>query len=389
MKAHIDFETRSAINLNDVGVHKYIEHPSTGIWLFSWRIGGSDRVRRWLPGEPAPHALLEHIANGGTVVSHNAMFERTIWRLLCAKYVRGWPELRAEQQSCTVARALTLNLPADLERLSHVLALPIQKDMEGKALMVKMSAPKRQLSSTEWEWHSEPENVQRLGAYCDVDVLVETGCDEKLPMLTPHEHKLWVLDQEINDRGVPIDIEAVARAVDVVAYAKRMANKQIRQLTEGAVDRVTEVAKIIKWINSRGIFCATFTKGDHLELELHAKANGDKAVQDVIRLRGETSKTSTSKFTKWMECVCADNTLKGQYQFHGAGQTGRWAGRLGQLQNLVRVRWNEERQQVEYVISLLHAPIPIGHVYNCIDIALGEPLVWLSKALRGCICAEP
>jgi DNA polymerase len=387
-KAHIDFETHSAVDLKDIGVHKYAEHPSTGIWLFSWRLG-SGQVRRWHPGDAPPDPLLEHIANGGMVVSHNAMFERILWRVLRAKYVRGWPELKREQQSCTIARALTLNLPADLERLGHVLSLSIQKDLEGKALMEKMMRPKRQIDGNTWEWHGEPENVQRLGAYCDVDVLTECGADAKLPDLTAYEQALWVLDQEINDRGVPIDLEAVIRAADVADYAKRIANKTIKQITDGAVSRVTEVDKIVKWIASRGIPCETFRKGDHADLEIKAQARGDKAVEDVIKLRAETSKTSTSKFNKWIECVCADSTLKGHYQYHGAGQTGRWAGRLGQLQNLVRVDWDKERLQLEYVIELLHAPIPIGQVYNCIDIGLGEPLVWLSKSLRGCICAEP
>lgn len=383
MRGHHDYETASEIDLKKVGVHKYAEHPSSRVWLFSWRLGDGT-IFRWRPGDPDPKILLDHIQNGGTMVAHNAMFERTIYAMARIKYgLSHWPVLRAEQQDCTVARAFALNLPGDLERLSKVLSSPFQKDMEGAALMQKMMKPNR-----DGTWNDTPKNIERLGLYCDRDVLAESWIDNALPTLTADEQELWVLDQEINDRGIPLDVEAIIRAVDVVAYAKREANRKMAELTGGAVKKCTEVAKILAWINSQGVQCAAFRKGDHDDIKLMAGFAGNKLVRKVVELRGESSKTSAAKYDKWLLCVCGDNMARGQYQYHGAAQTGRFAGRLGQFQNIVRVDWDRERTQIEYVINLLHSSLTTKQVYDMLDLAFGKPLEWLSKSLRGMIWAD-
>lgn len=208
-RAHLDFETASAAELvgaRSVGVHRYAEDESTRIWLFAYSFDDG-LVYRWRPGAPDPVALLNHITAGGIVVSHNAMFERQIWEAMRIKYnLRHWPVLHAQQQICTMAKSMAMNLPGALEQLTVVLGATEQKDMEGSALMKRLSKPHKNV------W-TEPTlaELDRLGAYCDQDVRAELEVDRKVPDLSPHEQKLWVLDQIINDRGIPMDVPSITR----------------------------------------------------------------------------------------------------------------------------------------------------------------------------------
>lgn len=384
-KAHLDFETGSAIDLTVVGVHRYAEEQSTRVWLFSWYMTGDNTIKRWFPGAPDPTILLNHIRSGGIVVAHGAMFERNIWRMTRAKYhLDHWPEIKIAQQECTIARSRTMNLPGSLERLGKVLGLKEQKDTEGAALMKRMMRPDK---NGNWPLDTR-DNLIRLASYCDQDIRAESEADRIVPSLSTHEQLVWQLDQTINDRGIPLDVPAIMRAADVVAQAKWHANAKMEQLTEGAVKKITEIAKIAKWINSRGVKCEAFRKGDHEELKVYAGMINDKVVQEVIELRQDSNKTSTAKYEKMLACVCADDSMRGQYEYHGANQTGRWAGRLTQPHNWVRVDWEKERAQIEFVLSVLHAPLSVKDCYETLCIGLDKPLVWLSKALRAMIKAH-
>lgn len=145
---HHDFETGSALDLKRCGVYRYAEHESTRIWCMSWRQGERGIINRWWPGAADPVPLLAHVAAGGTMKVHNASFERTIWNVL----IRGrlcphWPELRIEQQDCTMARAAVLAIPQSLEIVAKVVGARAQKDMDGNALMMKMSRPRKVIAA--------------------------------------------------------------------------------------------------------------------------------------------------------------------------------------------------------------------------------------------------
>lgn len=142
-RAHIDFETGSAADLRKTGVYPYATHPSTRVWVMSWRVGDEDPIKRWRPGDKDPTALLQHVAAGGVVVAHNAAFERTIWNWhLRVRVVPHWPELRIAQQDCTMARAAVLGIPSGLDDAGHILGANTTKSREGKAVMMKCAKPR-------------------------------------------------------------------------------------------------------------------------------------------------------------------------------------------------------------------------------------------------------
>lgn len=394
LKAHIDFETGSPQPLgsqNSVGVHRYAEDPGTQIWGFRWRIGNFGPVHQWRPGDADPVELLDHIMLGGTVVAHNAAFERIMWNwVLRTRYCPHWPELSVYQQECTMARAAALALPGSLDKLGNVLGTANQKG--DNSAMLKMSKPRRvNPDGTYTWWHQDPAHAHLYDenmAYCELDVRTETDIDEKLPPLSPSEQACWYFDQIINDRGVPLDMDMVERAVQLVDIAKKRADQEIRRLTRGQVRKVTEVQKIVEWLKGRGIICEAMRKGDVDDLVFQSELIADADAEAVIRLRRAASKTSVAKFAKMLKMVCSDARLRGNLRWHGA-RTGRWAGSGVQLQNLARFDHENELEVavVTWLIDMLVSEMPITDVHECLYFMHGEVLGWLSKSLRSAIKA--
>lgn len=386
-KAHIDFETGSACNLTKAGVAVYTEDPSTRIWGFAW---GFDAITVgvWQPGMPAPSILLQHVQSGGIVVAHNAAFERWIWnRVLRVKYEPTWPELRIEQQDCTMARAAAMTLPQGLDDLAKVLGQKNTKDLEGSKAMKRLMAPRKIHADGRMDWwDTEPGLVDRNMAYCQQDVRTEWETDTLVPALSPYERQVWELDQRVNDRGVAIDLHSVVRASELVDVAAHRADATVRRLTDNVVQRITNTAAIAEWINSRGIAVTTFRKGDHDDILELAEETGDEAVKAVVELRRNAAKTSVAKYRRMLATVSSDGRLRGSFNYHTAGP-GRWGGRLVQLQNLPRIQDYEEAG-VNYTVSLLSSrTMPVSDTYDLINLGVGEPMRWASLALRHMIVA--
>jgi DNA polymerase len=390
-RAHVDFETASDQELGgqkSVGVHRYAESPHTRVWGFSWGFSKYD-VHRWRPGYPDPTELLEHIAAGGIVVAHNAGFERIIWAFIRARYGLGhWPALCIWQQDCTLARAANQNLPIALEKIGRILKLREKKDDEGAKLMKSMSKPKILKDGTITWPLDTPQNRDRLELYQDQDVRTEIEGDDILLPLPPLERDVWELDQVINDRGIPVDIEAVTVAWDVVNYAKRAADRRMFALTGGAVGTCNEIENIVNWIRSRGFKCDSFRKDDHADIMMFADFGGDEVVRKVVELRRDAGKTSTSKFLRILECVCADDRIRGQIMYCGATQTKRFAGKLVQTQNLKRFDPEREADGIKFAINLLKSGMTIPDIYNVMSMAFKAPIDVLAKCMRPMIKAE-
>ena len=259
-KLHLDYETRSRVDLKKTGADRYARDPSTEILCMSYRFDGGP-IRRWKPGEPFPQDVLAHIWKLGEVCGHNQAFERVITNHVLPRYVPNAPEMVPEQQVCTMARAYALALPPSLDGVGEALGLKTKKDKDGHRLMLKLCRPK-----ADGTWAGTDADLERLQAYCDQDVAVECLVDQTLPPLSPAEQKLWVLDQRINDRGVLLDIDTVHRALSVVEIASRQADRKMWVVTDGAVKRITETGKLVAWLNSRGIECESVAKGETDEL---------------------------------------------------------------------------------------------------------------------------
>lgn len=422
--AHIDFETASACDLPSSGVAVYSKDPTSRIWCMAWRIGDAP-PQLWTPFAPEPSALLEHIAAGRRVIAHNAVFELYIWNhLLRRRYRPDWPELYPQQIDCTMARALTLGLPGSLDMVGRILGTTAQKDMAGAAVMRKMMRPRavygqadknfwtyRQNATVglgdpfnpEWEydeargevlrWWCGPESVElaeKLGDYCIGDVYAESEIDGILPPLTLPERELWLRDREVNGRGVRVDRAFAQRAEALTELVKKKANRAVSVLTQGAVSKITEASKIIAWLNGRGIECSSIGKGELDALTERAAFLGDDLAETVLSLRVSSGKSSLAKYSRMNSSASLeDDRIREMLQFYGAS-TGRWAGRLVQPQNLIRLDAEKHLEPVQLLLKLVHAH---GHqpeqCYDLIEALVGPPALWLSRALRATFEAAP
>jgi len=355
MKAHLDFETRGVVDLKRTGIYRYAEDPQTSVLLFAYRFDNGP-VQGWRPGWSEPNDLLNHVACGGTVVAHNALFERIIWNTVLRRIpgCESYPRLSIWQMDDTMARALAVHLPPDLDSLAQVLELKAQKDSEGHRLMMKMCKPRKAKKGEApgLYWHETPEELERLGLYCQRDVLAECEVDERLPPLSDDERKLWELDQKINDRGVALDVSTIEKIVAVLDVAAGRANARMCELTGGAVNKVTEAGKLVGWLKNNGVPVDSIAKSEKVDVVDWVNTIGSEEMSDAVDLRFEAGKNSIAKFRRMLEVVCDDGRARGLLRYHMAS-TGRWGGALVQPQNLPRVDQEEELPDVLGAIDIL------------------------------------
>lgn len=383
---HIDLETRSAVDLKKAGVHRYAEDPTTSIVCGAYRFDDGP-VKSW-DGHGLPEAVMHHVSIGGRIVGHNQQFERVVLNA-AVKGFYGIPIngafLKPEQQSCTMARGLALGLPASLEQMGEALGAKVQKDKEGHRLMMTMCRPRGVDADGSFVWWDDPDRLERLRAYCEMDVAAECALDALLPELSERERRVWELDQRTNARGFCVDLPLVSKALAVVDVATKAADRRIWTLTNGAVKRCTETAKIVSWIGAQGVPCESVAKGEIDDLVLGAEMFDKPVVAEVVRLRRATARSSTAKLKAIQNSVCRDGRCKGTLNYHRA-HTGRWGGAVVQPQNFPRV---DDPAVVERALELLGGPGTPDEIMGAIEFFCGSPIEVLSKCLRGMIVAAP
>lgn len=382
----IDFETRSAADLKKVGLYRYAEHPTTVVLMMGYCLPG-DMRRLWRSGEPFPQAVVAHVARGGRVVAHNAVFEIVMWNTVLVRQVPGLPPLRAEQCDCTMARANACALPPDLGRLAQVTKSPVQKDATGSRSMLKLSKPKKVHPDGTIEWNDDIALWTDTAAYCVDDVGAEMGVDRVVPFLSERERRAWLLDAEINARGIRLDATAIQRAQEVVEIAKAAADREMAALTQGAVSKCSQAARLVQWLNDRGVACESVAKGEEEDLVLASDLLDDSTAAAVIRLRREAAKSSTAKLGKMLDCICDDGRSRGVLAYHGAS-TGRWAGRLWQPQNFPRVDAERDGPLVEMVFKILETDGLDARDRHDLLSSVAPVIPACSKALRGMLIAS-
>jgi DNA polymerase bacteriophage-type len=348
---HVDFETRSAVDLAKAGVHVYADDPSTDIWCMAIAVDARP-VTLWTRddcGSADVHRLLfSHIRDGATFIAHNAPFELAIWnRLMVPRY--GWPVLPVEQVRCTMAMAYAMALPGSLENAAAAVGLDIGKDMEGRSLMMRMAKPRKINPDGSCVWWNEPDRLTRLYAYCKQDVEVERKLEKRLLPLSPSEQALWVLDQKINDRGIQIDTRAVENAIGVVEEAKVRLDKEMQRVTGGWVPTCSRVADLTEWLSLQGFDVDGVAKAD--VADLLERDDLPPMVRRALELRREAAKSSTAKLKAMTKAANIDGRVRGLHQYHGAS-TGRWAGRRVQTQNFPRGTMDKE--DVNAVLDILN-----------------------------------
>jgi hypothetical protein len=405
---HEDFETRSKANLKKTGVRRYCQDPSTEVTILRYRFGEEGPVEEWRPGWAPPHRLLAHIAAGGRVCGHNIIFELYVTNIVLPRMMQNiwnhgnligprlpfeWPKIKIEQCDCTMIRAFQLAFPGDLDTLGEVLRLDVKKDKEGAALMKKMCVPRKPRKGedpSKTHWIEDDISLNRESAYCEVDVLTETGAGEKLHKMTPYNRRFWELDFRINDRGIKIDTVSARKLMAIAKIVVAKADARIAILTRGVVTACTQATAIAKWVNSRGIHCESIGKEEIDGIIEQAEWCGDDVVVEVLELRKEFAKASAAKIKAMFECVCDDGRIRNQYQFRGAAITGRTAGRLVQLQNFPRIDEDEELPRVRRVFEILEGcGSNVVVAAERIRAEVGEVLPLVSKCLRGLLIAAP
>jgi DNA polymerase len=351
MKVHLDFETRSEVDLKVHGLNRYARGKQTDIMCAAFSFDEGP-IELWKLGDPAPMDLLIHVHEGGEVVAHNAPFELEIWNVVgVRKY--GWPVLKPQQTFCNMAQAYAMALPGALANVAPALGMDLQKDDEGNRIMLQLSKPKGfnpdGSAFFHEPWHS-PEiaaKFERMYSYCMKDVEVERESGKRMMELTPTERALWLLDYKINQRGIHIDVKAVEVAMHIVEIEKKRLDQKMVEVTNNCVGTCTANSQLTEWLNFRGIETDSVAKEKVIQMLQRDDLPGD--VRAALLLRQEAAKSSTAKLKQMRDKVCNDNRIRNTSQYHGAA-TGRWAGRGLQTQNFPRP--NMKQENIEEVFKI-------------------------------------
>jgi DNA polymerase len=382
---HIDFETRSTVELKTAGLDNYARSPGTDVWCMAGAFDDS-AVSIWTnrPETKTPTHVMDFVRRGGTVVAHNAQFELAIWNhIMVPRY--GWPALKPEQVRCTMAMCYAMSLPGALDNAAAAVGLQHRKDAAGYRLMIQMSKPREIKPDGTVVWWDEPEKLQKLYAYCKQDVVVERELEKRIMPLSAAEQALWVLDQKINTRGVYVDRPTARKAVAVVTAEQDRLNTKMREVTGNFVGFCTENARITKWVNSRGVATEGIAKADVVGLLEQPGLPDD--VRAALLLRQEAGKSSNAKLNAMIEATGPLERLCYMFQYHAAS-TGRWGGRRVQLQNLPRWPDDFDEDSADDVIDALMTRTP-QQAAQYIRLMYDSPMTVMSYLLRSLLRAAP
>jgi DNA polymerase len=333
MYLSIDIETFSSIDLIRCGVYKYTEAEDFDILLFGYAFDDEEvKVIDLASDEKLTQSIINTLTNPNVIkTAFNANFERTC----LSKYLK-IPMLPGEWR-CSAAHALSLGLPGNLVGVSKSLNLTQQKMSEGKALIRYFSVPctptKSNGGRTRNLPHHDKDKWNIFKTYCKQDVEVERAIRKKLEQfpMTDDEWELWALDQKINDGGVKVDKILIENAIKCDDAYNRKAVIEAAELTK--LENPNSPAQLKEWLQSKNITVDSLSKEKVKEL-LDETENSE--VKSALKLRQELSKTSVKKYEAMERAICSDERVRGLMQFYGANRTGRWAGRLVQVQNLPR-----------------------------------------------------
>lgn len=326
----IDIETYSDVDLISCGVYKYSSSPHFEILLIAYSVDDEETVCIDVAnGEEPPKEFMEMLLDDTvTKTAFNANFERICF----SNYYQH--SFRPEAWRCTAVQAAMLALPLSLEGVGAVLGLDKQKMTEGKELIKYFCSPCKATKSNGGRTRNlpkdAPEKWRQFKTYCIRDVDVEKQIRQRLAKfpIPKREQEIYCLDQRINDRGIMVDRNLVNHAVACDLLYKETATARAYELT--GLENPNSVSQLKLWLKEKGLEVDSLAKDTVKDLSM--KAEGD--VQEVLKLRLATSKTSVKKYEAIDRSVCAENRVHGLLQFYGANRTGRWAGRLVQIHNL-------------------------------------------------------
>lgn len=397
--ATVDFETRSPTDIKKRGGFLYSLDPATEAMCFAYHLPGHAEVGLWHMAHPEhlvtesapPTELFAFVLAGGLVEAHNAFFERCIWTNIMVPR-HGWPVVRPEQWRCSAAKASAMSLPRDLEGACLAMGLGIEKDSDGRRLMLKMCKPRKPVKAEREAWaaqygsaampllyHETEDNLRRLWDYCQQDVLAEHALSLSLPDLSENELAVWRMDQWLNWRGARFDLVMARQALDLADRWRTRLNGVLEALT--GISSATKRAAVRDWLAEHEDLELPDTAADTLE---HYLENSDLSgrARRVLEIVRDVNKTSTRKYQAMIDKAWeGDERARDLMMYHGAG-TGRWAGKGIQVHNfpardLIVKDFDEAAELIrEGDLEWVHA-------------LYGDVMRLLSHSLRAAIVAEP
>ena len=326
----MDIECFSDVDLIKCGVYAYADSPAFEILLFAYSFdGGETQIIDLAQGEKLPAEVEDAIFDVSvTKTAYNANFERTCLSKYFGRYIP------PESWHCSAVQAAMLALPRSLEDVGRVLGLDEQKMKEGKELIRYFCVPCKPAKANGGRTRNlpchAPEKWELFKTYCKRDVDVEKSIRRKLHNfpIPESEMELYRLDQRINDRGVLVDMGLVEQAIACERLHKEVVTKRAYELT--GLENPNSVAQLKGWLGDKGMEAESLSK--KAVADMIAETDGE--VEELLRLRLLMAKTSVKKYEAMERSVCSDGRVHGLLQFYGANRTGRFAGRLVQIQNL-------------------------------------------------------
>ena len=342
----IDIETYSSVDLSKCGVFKYSESSDFKVLLFGYSINGEEvHVVDLASGEPIPPFVISALKDDNvTKYAYNASFERA-----CLSRYLGLSKdefLNPASWKCHMVWSAYLGLPLSLKGVGKVLNLDSQKMEEGKELIKYFCVPNKEGKQNTPD--VAPDKWELFKKYNKRDVEVELQIHERL-IKYPVPDFVWDeyhMDQEINDRGILVDSKLVDAAIDINEEATNKLTLEMKALTE--IDNPNSVLQLKEWFSFNGVDIDTLGKKDVLKLKDEIK---DKRILRVLSIRQQISKSSIKKYQAMQNAKDSDDRARGMFMFYGANRTGRWAGRLIQLQNLPQNHLPDLEDARELVIS--------------------------------------
>jgi DNA polymerase len=392
----LDYETRSECDLKKSGGYEYANHHTTKILCAAWRLGTREELWKelrtgvkpkvWSPAfkdSDKPEELVRLMVDPAIkIIAHNAIFEQVITRFVLHKMVGvlgvGYEvidRLPHDRWICTASMAAALALPRNLEGACAALKLPIQKDMDGRRLILKYCKPRKPSKNNPAKWFSSARDLRRIMLYCQNDVDAETMLFLTVPELTPAERRVWLLDQKINFRGFQADRELVHATLKMIAEETKNLNAETTRMTNGKPGSTTQRDGVLKWLHGEGVFLP----------DLRAKTVSDAIAEGLVEgepkrlleIRQAVSKTSTKKYSAFETRSRTDGRVRDILVYHTAS-TGRWGGSGVQPQNFPRGTIDD---------TVLAADVLRTGDLEFVRLIYGNPMGVFSSCLRSVITA--
>lgn len=342
----IDFETRGVAEIHgqkSVGLYNYFNHPQTDLLMLAYKLPNANDVSLWriLQEEPMPSALRDALLDSTVLIeAFSSAFER-----YGLKYKLGI-DVPASRFIDPQVGARYLALPPDLMSVCDILGVPahLTKFSRGEELIDLFSLPHTRRKKDGGgvyfnDWNSHPTEWEEFCEYCKRDVLAEENVYERLEILQvlplpPFERKLWIFDQTVNDRGVPVDVSFVKKALKLAERAKKEALDSQNELT--GLQNANSTTQLLPWAKERGYPYNTLNKAFVEAATKDETIVMTELCRQVLKARRESASTSYTKLAAILRQVCDDGRLRNQFIFMGSSRCGRWSGNSVQLHNLAR-----------------------------------------------------